>query len=154
MTVLLYAPVSESIREKFQNEIEKLVPTEKMETYRTKEELSTGLRGPRKDTTVAVLIAMNKKKFLEILSLRELLEDLRIILLLPDRKEDTIEKGHLLRPRFLGYADSDLMVLAPVLEKMLKNSYRDNSFKEDDKEPSTFKSRNTTKKVLGGSVEN
>lgn len=133
MSVLLYVPVSESIREKVENEIKKLVPAEEIETYRTKNELSSRLRGLRKDITVAVLVATNKKNFLEILSLRESLEDLRIILLLPDRKEDTIVKGHILRPRFLGYADSDLMVLAHVLEKMFKNSYRDNSFKEDDK---------------------
>jgi len=133
MSVLLYAPVSESIREKVQNEIEKLVPAKEIETYQTKEDLSSRLCGPRKDSAVAVLIATNKKRFLEILSLRELLGDLRIILLLPDRKEDTIHKGHTLRPRFLGYAESDLIMIAPVLKKMCESAQRNNSFKEEDK---------------------
>lgn len=132
MSVLLYAPISESIREKAQNEIEKLVPAKEIETYQTKEDLSSRLCGPRKDSTVAVLIATNKKRFLEIFSLRELLGDLRIILLLPDREEDTIHKGHSLRPRFLGYAESDLGMVAPVLKKMCKSAQRNNSFKEKD----------------------
>jgi hypothetical protein len=120
MSVLLYAPVSRLIKDKFQNEIEKFVPAEEIEIYRTKEELSNRLRLPEKDITVAVLIATNKKDFRGILSLRELLRDLRIILLLPNREKDTIAEGHSLRPRFLGYADSDLMFIVPVLKKMLK----------------------------------
>ena len=120
MSVLLYAPVSRSIRERYQNEIEEFVPAEEIEIYRTKEELSNRLRLPRKDITVAVLITTNKKEFRGILSLRELLRDLRIVLLLPNREKDTIAEGHSLKPRFLGYADSDLMFLAPVLKKMLK----------------------------------
>ncbi|MEA3358256.1 MAG: hypothetical protein U9R17_02445 [Thermodesulfobacteriota bacterium] len=120
MSVLLYAPVSKSIRERYQNEIEKLVPLEEIETYRTKEELSNRLRLPRRDIAVAVLILTDKKELRGILSLSELYRDLRIILLLPDRKKDTIAEGHRLRPRFLGYADSDLMFIVPVLKKMLK----------------------------------
>ena len=133
MSVLLYAPVLEPIRKKVESEIEKLVPAVEIETYQTKEALSSRLRGPGENITIAVLIATNKKKFMEILSLRELLGDLRIILLLPDREEDTIHKGHALRPRFLGYADSDLTMLAPVLKKMLGNAGRNNSFKENGK---------------------
>ena len=63
MSVLLYAPVSRSIKDKFQNEIEKLVPLKEIETYRTKKDLSSRLRLPRRDITVAVLIVTDKKEF-------------------------------------------------------------------------------------------
>jgi len=139
MSVLLYAPVSKPIRERYQHEIEKLVPREEVETYRTKEDLSSRLRLPRKDIALAVLIATNKKKFLEIFSLCELLGDLRIILLLPDRKEDTIFKGHILRPRFLGYADSDLKMVAPVLNNMLSVGIESGNLPERSGDPGWVK---------------
>ena len=66
---MLYAPVSRSIKDKFQNEIEKLVPPKEIETYRAKEELSGRLRLPGKEITIAVLIVTDKKEFRGILSL-------------------------------------------------------------------------------------
>ena len=36
------------------------------------------------------------------------------------REEDTVSKGHLLRPRYLTYADGDFEDVAAVLEKILR----------------------------------
>ena len=68
----------------------------------------------------AVLFACTKDALSDILSAKELLEDVRIILILPDRLPDTISKGHLLRPRFMTYAESDFEDVRAVLNKMLK----------------------------------
>ena len=54
-----------------------------------------------------------------MLSLRKLLSDLRLILILPDRDRDTVMSAHALRPRFLTYADGNLDDIAAVLRKML-----------------------------------
>ena len=70
---------------------------------------------------VAILFAYSKDALSNILSVKELLEDVRIILILPDRLPETISKGHLLRPRFMTYADSDLEDVKAVLIKMLKH---------------------------------
>ncbi|MCD6199973.1 MAG: hypothetical protein J7K15_15635, partial [Deltaproteobacteria bacterium] len=55
-------------------------------------------------------------------SVRDLIWDLRLILILPDREAGTIAKGHILRPRFLTYLDSDFTEVAAVLKKMLSNT--------------------------------
>lgn len=68
---------------------------------------------------VAVLYAATKRDLLEILSIRELLSGLRIILILPDGESETVAAGHKLRPRYLGYADDDLEETAAVLRRML-----------------------------------
>jgi hypothetical protein len=106
--------------------IEAIVPAGEIEIYQTINSLSRRLRQPRYDLAVAVLLASSKQDLLELLSIRHLLDDLRVILLLPDREKDTIAKGHTLRPRFLTYADSDLLDVAVVLSKMLRNSHPDN----------------------------
>lgn len=133
MSVLLYIPTPGVAGENLQNEIGRLIPAKEIETCRTKEELSQRLCEPREDLVVGILLTTNKKEFLGILSLRELLQDFRIILLLPDREKDTIAKGYSLRPRFLGYADTDLMLAAAILGKMFGNARRDKRRKEDEK---------------------
>jgi hypothetical protein len=88
--------------------------------------LSRRLRQPRHNLAVAVLVAASRQELLELLSIRDLLDGIRIILVLPDRQDDTIAKGHRLYPRFLTFADSDFLDVAAVLSKMLRNSHPDN----------------------------
>lgn len=132
MGVLLYFPASEGIGEGLQEEIERLIPPEEIEIYRTREELYLRLLAPKGDLLAVILLIPDRRELLGILSLRELLQDLRIFLLLPDREEDTISKGHILRPRFLGYADGDPGVVIAVLKKILGNAYRAKKGKEDE----------------------
>ncbi|NVM57217.1 MAG: hypothetical protein HWN51_03755 [Desulfobacterales bacterium] len=72
---------------------------------------------------IAVLLAASREELSDILSIRDLLTDIRVILVLPDRDDDTIAKGHTLRPRFFTYADSDFVEIAAVLSKMLASNY-------------------------------
>ena len=67
-------------------------------------------------------LATTKEELSGILSVRELLVDVRIILVLPDQDKDSIKKGHTMWPRFLTYASSDFSDAAAVLRKMIQNS--------------------------------
>ena len=126
MNLLLYATETGGIGKHLQSVIEGLVPEDKTEIYRTIDTLSNRLRRPRCDLEVAVLLAATKEDLLVLLSISDLLDDLRVILLLPNREKDTIAKGHTLRPRFLTYADSNFSDVAAVLSKMLQNTHPDN----------------------------
>lgn len=132
MNLLFYATVTNGPGKRLQRVIEGLVPRKRTETYRTIDSLARRLRRPRYDLAVVVLLAAGKQDLLDLLSIRDLLEDLRIVLLLPNRQKDTIAKGHTLRPRFLTYADSDFSDVAAVLRKMLENVY--NNKKSSKKE--------------------
>ena len=55
----------------------------------------------------------------DVLSIRHLFDNIKIVLILPDRKNETIVIGHKLRPRFLSYTDGDFKDIAAVLKKML-----------------------------------
>jgi hypothetical protein len=48
------------------------------------------------------------------------MRDVQIILVIPDRRPETLSLGHLLRPRYLSYEDGNFDDLASVLEKMLR----------------------------------
>jgi hypothetical protein len=118
--LLLYSPVSEGVGEQLRRMIEKLVPKNNVEIYRSVESLSLRLRQPADDLPIAaVLLVARRGDLTELLSIRDLLRDIRIILVLPDRDEDTIAKGHTFRPRFVSYTDSNFMDVCFVLEKMI-----------------------------------
>jgi hypothetical protein len=61
----------------------------------------------------------SKGDLLDILTLQHLLRDVRIILILPDDDDDTLAKGHALRPRFLSYREEGFADIADVLSRMI-----------------------------------
>ncbi len=84
-------------------------------------DLARRLRQPKYNVTFIVLVADTGDDLLEMLSIRRLLSDVPVILILPDRREETIATGHKLYPRFLTYVDGDLEEVGAVFERMLEN---------------------------------
>ncbi len=101
--------------------IEDVVPNENTEIYNTIDTLGQRLSQPSYNIAVAVLLISGREELRDVLSIRHLFDNIKIILILPDRKNETIVIGHKLRPRFLSYTDSDVNDVASVLNKMLMN---------------------------------
>ena len=78
------------------------------------------------DATIAVLAPHHRASLDELLLVEELLNRLKIVLILPDHHPETIALGHSLRPRIVTFADDDLAKLAAILNKMsaAKNEVR------------------------------
>jgi hypothetical protein len=69
-------------------------------------------------------LAVSGEDLQGLFSIRDLFDDIPMILILPDRKRDTISKGQKLYPRFATYMDGNFSDLALVLAKMLKKIER------------------------------
>jgi hypothetical protein len=122
MNVLLYLSYgSGSEKICLLNKIESAVIGQTVEIINDFRNLLERLKRFSHTIAVAILFVCSKDALSDILSVKELLEDVRIILILPDRLPETISKGHLLRPRFMTYADSDFEDVKAVLNKMLKH---------------------------------
>ena len=117
--VILYARLMEGAGEKLLHIIQRIAPAQDTEIYDSIDQFSQRLRQPTGELTVAVIIANSKEDLLNLLFIRNLLQDIRIILVLPDREKDTIEQGHRLYPRFVSYLDSNLEEVAAVLNNVL-----------------------------------
>jgi hypothetical protein len=117
--VILYARVMEGPGEELLHVIQRIAPAQDTEIYDSIEQFSDRLRQPTGELTVAVIVAHSKEDLLNLLFIRNLLQDIRIILVLPDREKDTIEQGHRLYPRFMSYLDSDLQEVVAVLNNVL-----------------------------------
>ena len=96
-----------------------LVPDERIEIYRSIEDLANGLLQLLDPDAIVILQAGDRQELLRILSFRDLLQGVRVILLVPDREEETISLAHRLRPRFLGNSENDFSNTMSVVRKML-----------------------------------
>jgi len=119
MSVLLYSTPEKGPGERLHAVIKTFVPKRKIELLGTIQSLSDRLREPKHGEDIAILLAANRDELEDLLSVSDFLSDLRVVLVLPDREDDTIAKGHTLRPRFMSYADSSFIDVAAVLSKML-----------------------------------
>lgn len=125
MRLLFYSTAIKGAGERLQKIIEALIPEEKREVYRTIGHLAHRLRQPTINSSVAVLLAATEKDLSDILSIRDLFGDLRLIVILPDHESKTIARGHSLRPRFLSTIDSNFSEVAAVLDKMFERERED-----------------------------
>jgi hypothetical protein len=119
MDFLFFASANHQVTRRLQEMVEAVVPEENRATYRDIRALSRRLCEPAKGERIVLLSASSQQDLSLIQSIRSLLSDESIIIVLPDREADTIAMGHSLHPRFLTYKDSDFTELAGVLVKML-----------------------------------
>lgn len=117
---MFFSTVSDDSSQRVQGIIGAVIDPEPLVVYRSVEALAGRLRQPLLDLDIAVVNLSTRGELQDLLKLGERLIDLPTILILPDREEDTLGKAHLIRPRFLAYADSTPNIIAAVLEKILR----------------------------------
>ncbi|MCP4575956.1 MAG: hypothetical protein GY846_06705 [Deltaproteobacteria bacterium] len=120
MDILLYLSKKDGVGAQLKSIIESLPFGEKLEVYNSIESLDIRLRNTLYEAAIAVLLADTKEALSRIYTIGHLLNEISIILIIPDQDEDTIRKAHTLRPRFLTYKDSNFKDVAAVLEKLFK----------------------------------
>jgi len=117
--ILFYSRAREGCERAIEEGLSTLVSGERLEVYRSIEDLSNRLHRLLDRDAIAILQVRAKEELLDLVSISDLLQDVRIILLLPDREDETISLAHRLRPRFLSYTNADPSDVFAVLSKML-----------------------------------
>ncbi len=119
MNIILYSRPGDPAGSRLQALIETQTAGVTLEVYRTLDTLSERLHQPTPDVKAAVLVAAHQEDLLILMTLRPLLDGLRTILILPDRKANTVALGHQLRPRFLSDVDSHFLDVIAVINRMV-----------------------------------
>jgi hypothetical protein len=117
--LLLYIPLAHKAGNRLEAAVATVVPPQATEIVHTIEGLARRLRRSRNGLEMAVLLAPGRKKLQELKSLDQMLERLRVILIIPNSDHQTISQAHSLRPRYITNIDSDFKDVAAVLKKML-----------------------------------
>ncbi len=101
------------------DQIGSLVPAERLVACRSFAELQSSLLRSAYDLFAAVLVVSSRDDLGDLLSIREFLTSIRVILVLPDCEQETVSKGHDFKPRFLTWPAWDSCEVIAVLRKML-----------------------------------
>ncbi|MEQ8204463.1 MAG: hypothetical protein ABRQ31_11840 [Smithellaceae bacterium] len=120
MTLLIYSTTTSLKEKRLLRIIELMLPEKEFKFYRTIDDFSQRLRQPVLKQRIVILLLNSPKELEDVLSIRELLEDAKIILIVPDTNPATLARGHILRPRFLSDGRSDFVDVAAVLGRMIR----------------------------------
>jgi hypothetical protein len=120
MASILYIPSENGLEMRFRALLGFAAPKKKLGICRTLGELSKRLRKPRSNVRVAVLFALSQEEIMGILSLGDLMADVKSLLILADDSRETIMKAHTLRPHYITWVDTDFRHIVSVFGKMIE----------------------------------
>ena len=121
MDLICYAASDYPERAAYLARLEAEAPVDRFETYQTPEELQSGLLRPLGDVLAVVLFLTDDADLSRILTLQDLMDRTRIILVLPAWDPQLVTGGHSLRPRFMTTLEQDFCEVRAVLHKMASN---------------------------------
>ena len=120
MQLLIYASSANTIGRDLKKKIRSL-ELEILSTYCTSlVALKEYVRKPMGLSPICVLILSDERELTELIGMRELFRDMRLIVILPSTEQPNgaHTRAHLLRPRFISDADGDLGDVTAVICKM------------------------------------
>lgn len=122
MLLIFYEKAIDGIAEQLKGMMKPLIGEDRIKVYHTISILSKRLSQPIDGKVIMVLVAADRNDLLDIYAIRELFGIIRIIIILPDREDESVRMGYQLQPRFLTYMNEELSEVYSVLRKMLKLS--------------------------------
>ena len=120
MELLLYSADHPVRVRELKAAIRKAAPRQGIAIYKTPDELKVRLLQPRRQLKIAILKVVSKGDLESLLPLRDLLLDLRVVLILPDHDGATVSLAHRLGPRYLSYPENDGEDFGRVLGNMIR----------------------------------
>jgi len=119
MSIIYYTSKKFAPGVSFQKRLNLLLPQFELEILSSVPSLESRLAMHSINIEVIVMMPENHKRVKDLCSLVNLLSGIRSVLVLPDRKQQTVSKGLELMPSYIGYADTDLKDVEAVLSKIL-----------------------------------
>jgi hypothetical protein len=122
MHLYYFGKVSSETSQKLLTEIEN-ISDHIVQIFQTVTSLTKRLRQIEATPEFFIFAPSTNNELSELIAQKGLFKDHSIILILPDSSNTTIHNGHLLLPRFLTFADSNLSEVVDVLEKMRSSNF-------------------------------
>lgn len=119
MATIVYTPSINELERRFLALLEMAIPKKTFEICHSIGELSTRLGMPLSNVKVAIFFAVTQTEITRILSLGDLMADVKSILVLSDEDKDTMAKVHKLRPRYVTWIDCDPIDIVTVAKRMI-----------------------------------
>ena len=127
MKILFYSPSADPSGDKLKQSVDEVVDRAQVEVHRQVTGLVQRLRMPSSDLEMAIIMPANRHELFAVSPLLAGFQGIRLVLVLPDREDETIAMAHSLRPRFVTYSNGDYSELKEVVKKMLSDLTRGGS---------------------------
>ena len=121
MTILFFAKEEGALEVRLKGLLARGVPGEIVEDHRSIAGVAQRFRRPMEPPEVGVFLTNNHGELRDILSLQPLLQDIPIVLVVPDREMKTIALAHRLRPRYFTDLQGDFGQLVEVVKRMTRD---------------------------------
>ncbi len=118
-SILLYLNPRHNTDLQLKSMVETVVLKENITIVGNMDQLLHILRQPLNGIIAAIIHAGSEQELMDLTSFKDLLIRIPLILVLPDQEQATITRGHVLRPRYITYADSNLTDVRDVFKKMV-----------------------------------
>lgn len=119
--ILFYAVGNSSVVEN----LSKLLAVHPVKRCRSFDAMIRCLKKPRHGLEIALLAVSGVGEMARIIEIRDLMRDLRLVLVLPERDDQTVAWAHKLAPRFIAFADNGYAQVGAVLDKMIRSGRPD-----------------------------
>lgn len=124
MKIILYADDKEAMGKNFGKLIQNQFPDIQMDILGSVRCLSEKLCRPLNRISVIVIFVTCERDIDGLLTLKPLFDNIRLILVLPDRTRGMMAHGLQLNPCFISYLDSDFSDIISVLKKLYTGEKR------------------------------
>jgi len=123
MQLLFYSSKNDENENRLDAAIRSATPEGAMEHFTRLDDLRDRLRSIVDPDSIMVLAAVDREELLKIQAFRDMLTEIFVILVIPDREKGTIKLAHLLRPRFLSQINDDFSDLNQIVAKMIRTPH-------------------------------
>ena len=120
MSVVVYSGKSSASIRQIESVVEQVAPEHGVSVCRDLRTLRQRLYGSRENHRIAILNAADRNELEGLVLLRDLLSDIRVVLIVPDQDEIMVSLAHRLQPRFLARANGDWDEIRMVLGNMIR----------------------------------
>jgi hypothetical protein len=121
--LLLYASKDDENGKRLMAAVHEALPQRPIGIFRQLSALQGGLRTLIAPDSIAVLSAVDQAELQRLQTLRGLLTEIFVVLVVPDCKKSTIRLAHLLLPRFISQKEDSFSDLKKVLKKMVSTPH-------------------------------
>jgi hypothetical protein len=123
MQLLFYSSKNDKNEHRLEAAIRAVAPGGTIEHFKGLAELRDRLRSIVEPDSIMVLAAVDRSELVKMQAFRDMLTEIFIILVLPDREKSTIHLAHLLRPRFISQLQDDFSELNQIVTKMIQTPH-------------------------------
>jgi hypothetical protein len=123
MQLLFYSSKNDKNENRLKAAIRAVAPGGTVEHFTSLTGLRDRLRTIVEPDSIMVLAAVDRSELLKMQAFRDMLTEIFIILVLPDRQKSTIRLAYLLRPRFISQLGDDFNALNQIVSKMISTHH-------------------------------